>query len=156
MIREVQHDDVVTTLEAAADCGLFTPEELPTLRASLERTLAGTAGREEFWLADFDAAGSARGVTYCVAETMTDRVWNLLFIGVRTEDQDAGLGKGLLAAVEARLREEGQRMLVIETTGGEEFAGTRAFYRAQGYDEEGTVRDFYAAGEHKITFRKLL
>lgn len=156
MIREVTARDTETTLEAAEACGLFTPEELPTLRGHLEKTLAGAADRGEFWLADFDDDGAARGVTFCVEELLTDRVWNLLFIGVRQDQQHAGIGSALLAEVESRLRDRDQRMLVIETTNGPDFEGTRAFYRKHGYSEEGTVRDFYASGAHKITFRKLL
>ena len=156
MIREVTPDDIETTLEAGQASGLFGPDELPVLRRQLEETLAGRGERGGFWLADFDPSGTALGAAYCVEELMTDRVWNLLFIGVRREHQGGGIGAALLEAVEARLRETGQRMLVIETTNGEEFAATRAFYVKHGYAEEGTVRDFYATGMDKIVFRKLL
>ena len=156
MIREVRKQDTDTTIEAAEACGLFTPDEIPTLRAQLEKTLAGGAGRGEFWLADFTESGVARGVTFCVEEVLTDRVWNLLFIGVRQDTQHVGIGSELLASVETRLREADQRMLVIETTNGPDFESTRSFYRKHDYSEEGTVRDFYAHGAHKIAFRKLL
>lgn len=143
-------------MRAAEACGMFAPEELPMLREQLDRSLAGQSEREEFWLADFDDGGAAQGVAFCVEELMTDRVWNLLFIGVRQDRHRAGLGTALLESVEARLRSTGQRMLVIETTNGDEFERARAFYRKHGYTEEGTVRDFYADGAHKVVFRKLL
>ncbi len=75
---------------------------------------------------------------------------------MRKELQHAGIGSALLASVELRLRESDQRMLVIETTNGSNFEDTRSFYRKHGYSEEGTVRNFYANGAHKIAFRRLL
>ena len=148
--------DTATTLEAAEACGLFTPEELQTLRIQLEKTLSGTTERDEFWLADFDDHGRALGVAYCVAEMMTDRVWNLLFLGVRRDELRKGVGSALLQQVEQRLRESSQRMLIIETTGGEEFESARSLYRKHGYREQATLADFYAEGAHKIVLTKKL
>ena len=156
MIRQVEPKDTATTLAAAQDCGLFTPDELQTLREQLERTLSGASERDEFWLADFDEAGAARAVAYCAAELMTDRVWNLLFIGVRTSEHRTGLGRALLQAVEERLEQAGQRMLIIETTNGEEFEGPRSFYSKHGYRQAATLEDFYADGADKIVFVKRL
>ena len=155
MIREVGAADLETTLTAVEACGLFSAEELPTLRAQLEQTLSGRSERGEFWLAEFDGR-TARGVAFCAEEVLTDRVWNLLFIGVPTELHGQGIGSALLERVESALRERGQRMLVIDTTNGPDFDGARTFYRRHGYTEEGTVRDFYEDGAHKITFRKVL
>ena len=156
MIREVLQGDIDIAMQAIKACGLFTSEEIPFLREQLERTVSGMAEREEFWLADFLDDGSARGVCFCVEEPLTDRVWNLLFIGVIPDQQHAGVGSALLEQVEARLRASAQRMLVIETTNGPGFENAQSFYRKHGYSEEGTLRDFYADGAHKIAFRKLL
>ena len=156
VVREVTSQDLETTMRAIQACGLFSPEEIPTLRAQLEKTLSGQSERNEFWLADFGEEGEARGVTFCVEEVLTDRVWNLLFIGVAEGMQNTGIGGRLLRHVEDRLRQDSQRMLVIETTNGPEFEGARAFYESHQYTEEGTVRDFYAEGAHKIAFRKVL
>ncbi len=156
MIREVTTADVDAVMEAAAACGLLSVEELPVLREQLERTLSGESERPGFWLAEIDGGSTAIGVTFCAEEMMADRVWNLLFIGVRAEAQSSGLGSALLESVEARLRAESQRMLIVETANGDDFEQARSFYRKHGFCEEGTVRDFYAEGMHKIVFRKLL
>lgn len=156
MIRQVTDSDTATTIEAAEACGLFTPDELQTLRLQLEKTLSGSSDREEFWLADFDEQGRARGVAYCAAETMTDRVWNLLFLGVRRDEHRKGLGSALLRAVEQRLSASAQRMLIIETTSGEEFESARSLYLRHGFRLEATLADFYADGAPKIVFVKKL
>ncbi|CAN0589115.1 unnamed protein product [Ectocarpus sp. 12 AP-2014] len=48
------------------------------------------------------------------------------------------------------------RVLLVETSGNAGFARTRAFYAQAGYEEEARIREFYAAGEDKIIFRKAL
>jgi len=44
----------------------------------------------------------------------------------------------------------------VETSGTADFAATRRFYRQNGYEEEGRIRDFWAAGDDKVIFRKPL
>jgi hypothetical protein len=60
----------------------------------------------------------------------------------------------MLGYVETWLRERNQRLLIVETAGTEEFEYVRKFYRENGFEMEGTIRDFYDAGVDKIVFRK--
>ena len=46
--------------------------------------------------------------------------------------------------------------MIVDTSGTEAFAETRAFYRKNGYTEEARIRDYWADGDDKITFRKPL
>ena len=155
MIREADATDTDAILGVAEASGLFEADQLDTLRASLERSFAGTAEREEQWLVDVED-GTVVAVAYSVLEPMTDRVWNLLFLAVHPGVQGRGHGSALLAEVEARLRARRGRMMIIETAGGDDFEATRAFYRKAGYEQEGAVRDFYADGMDKVVFRKLI
>lgn len=45
-------------------------------------------------------------------------------------------------------------MLLVETLAS--FDRTRAFYSKCGYEEEARIRDFYAAGDDKVVFCKVL
>ena len=47
-------------------------------------------------------------------------------------------------------------MVLIETLATPEFADTRSFYERNGYEEEARIRDYYAAGETKVVYRKVL
>ena len=58
--------------------------------------------------------------------------------------------------VEQILAEQGERVLLIETSGLDAFERTHNFYRKIGYEEEARIREFYAASEDKIVFRKAL
>jgi len=52
------------------------------------------------------------------------------------------------------LKAWGGRMLLVETLAS--FHLAQAFYRKYGYEEEARIRDFYAAGDDKVVFRKVL
>jgi ribosomal protein S18 acetylase RimI-like enzyme len=87
---------------------------------------------------------------------MTSGTWNLLLIALHPDRQGRGNGAEILAYVERLLAAQGERVLLVETSGLPAFGRTRAFYARCGYDEEARIRDFYAAGEDKVVFRKAL
>ena len=155
MIRASLAGDTVGMMEVAEACGLFEGDQLDTLRATIDRFFGGAGDGDEFWLTDIEGTHVA-GVACVSAEVMTDRVWNLLFVAVHPDSQGQGRGGAILDAVERELRRRGARMLIVETSGGDDFDRTRLFYGKQGFEQEGAVRDFYAAGADKIVFRKLL
>lgn len=96
------------------------------------------------------------GVAYYVPEQMTDGTWNLLLIAVDPDAHGQGIGSTLLRHVETELAGEDVRILLVETSGVPDFARTRGFYEMLGYDREARIRDYYAAGDDKVIFRKAL
>ena len=87
---------------------------------------------------------------------MTDGTWNLYLLAVHPDYQGRGRGSALVRQVEQDLRRVGARVLLIETSGVPGFAVQRAFYAGLGYHEEARIREFYAAGDDKIVYWKLL
>ena len=145
------------------------PEDVPALKIVLEETGLFPAdmlpGMLSGFLADGDGAdvwltsevkGQAAGFCYAVPEKLTDGTWNMLTIAVLPSAQGGGLGKAIVASLEDTLRLRGNRLLIADTCGTEQFAQVREFYRKCGYTEEARIRDFWAAGDDKITFRKEL
>ena len=106
------------------------------------------------WLV-FDKA-DVEGVAYYVPEAMTEGTWNVLLIAVDPGAHGTGIGSCIMQYIESELREEGQRVLLVETSGLDDFQRTRGFYDMLGYDREACIRDFYADGDDKIVFRKSL
>jgi ribosomal protein S18 acetylase RimI-like enzyme len=109
---------------------------------------------QAFWLV-FDKAGIS-GIAYCAPETLTDGTWNLLLIAVDPGAQGSGTGSSLVSAVESRLRQDGARILLVETSGLDTFARSRRFYVRCGFVEEARIRSFYADGDDKMVFWKAL
>lgn len=149
-IRPVARGDVPALKRVIDATGLF-PSAL--LDAMLAAHLDGPPGAA-LWLTHDD--GGVDAIAHCAPERMTDCAWNLLLIAVHPDRQGRGVGGMLTRHVEAILRDRGGRILLVETSGLPEFEASRAFYRRSGFEREGRVRDFYAAGEDKIIFRKAL
>ncbi|WP_422365319.1 GNAT family N-acetyltransferase [Pelagibius sp.] len=160
-IRPARPGDRAALMALAEATGLFQAPELEDFEAMVSAAFAGDLGEDHLWIVDEDqdksgGSGGLRAAAYYAPEMMADAVWNLYFIGVYPDCQGQGRGTALLRHVEDELRAKGQRLLLIETSGLDSFAQTRAFYRKNGYDEEARLRDFYCAGEDKVIFRKAL
>jgi ribosomal protein S18 acetylase RimI-like enzyme len=153
MIRPSTPDDTIALIAIANVIG-FQQNELEQLREMLADYFGGNSDSDHFWLTD-DDNGPIR-VAYCEPERMTNRTWNLQLIAIRPDRQGQGRGATLLRYVEQTLTGRGGRMLLVETSGLPDFERTRAFYRKCGYEEEARIRDFYAAGDDKVVFRKVL
>lgn len=82
--------------------------------------------------------------------------WNLYLIAMHQNHQGKGLGSEDMTYVEGILKEKGVRILLVETSGLDQFERTRSFYEQKGYSLEARVRDFYQEGEDKIIYWKRL
>lgn len=149
-IRPLVRADLPALEQVIATTDLFPPALLEGMAASY---LNG-APDPVLWLTFSDPDPIA--LAYAAPEPMTEGAWNLHLFAVHADHHSKGVGQALIAYVEESLAVEGQRILLVETSGIAEFERTRAFYRQCGYEEEARIRDFYQAGEAKIIFRKAL
>ncbi|MBW4510653.1 MAG: hypothetical protein KME64_29675 [Scytonematopsis contorta HA4267-MV1] len=62
----------------------------------------------------------------------------------------------MIKYVENHLKELGERLLLVETSGLPNFEKTREFYLKNNYEKEATIREYYKEGDDKIIFRKKL
>lgn len=146
-IRALRRDDLEAAAALIAAVDLFPPEILPDMA---EPGLSGAAA--DLWL--FDEGGPA--LAYAAPERLTDGTWNLLALAVAPALQGQGRGRALVDRVVDALRAQGARLLLVETAGGADYAGTRAFYQRIGFRREGRIRDYYAPGEDKVIYSRVL
>jgi ribosomal protein S18 acetylase RimI-like enzyme len=154
MIRLTTPNDTTALLALAEATGLFESNQIEELAQMLNQHLGDKADTQGIWFTDYD--NEPVGVAYVALERMTDRTWNLYLIAIHPDHQKQGRGAALLQYVEQMLTERGERVLLVETSGTDEFEYVRVFYRNNGYEEEARIRDFYTDGVDKIVFRKLL
>ena len=70
--------------------------------------------------------------------------------------QSQGLGQSLMRLAERAVARRGGGNLYIETSSRRVYDRTRRFYRDGGYTQVAKLRDFYAPGDHKIMFCKVI
>ncbi|MBI1404141.1 MAG: GNAT family N-acetyltransferase [Porphyrobacter sp.] len=114
----------------------------------------GDGGSQHWIVADRD--GTVEGVAYTVPEPMTEGTWNTLLICVDPEAHGNGIGTAMMRHIEHELSSLRARVLLVETSGTPGFERTRGFYDGLGYEREARIRDYYAAGDDKVIFRKAL
>lgn len=161
MMRLSTPDDMAAILSIAEAIG-FQPGELEMVDKLLTDYFADGNGSnslqnsnaERFWLTNHQDNGEIIGVAYCEPERMTDQTWSLQLIAIHPDRQGQGHGGKLLRHVEETLKAHNGRMLLVETLASFDLA--QAFYKKYGYEEEARIRDFYAAGDDKVVFRKVL
>ena len=95
-------------------------------------------------------------IAYFAPERLTEGTFNLYLIAVNIDFQGKGFGTQLLNYIEHMLKESGNRVLIVETSGLSEFENTRKFYEKNDYNKEAIIRDFYKEGEDKVVFWKKL
>ena len=154
VIRAAGAPDRTAIIDVALASGLFPPDGLAEVEATLDGFLTGAAAADH-WLVT-DTGTSIAATAYYAPERMTDGTWNLYLLAVHPDHQGQGRGAALVRHVEQDLREAGARVLLIETSGVPGFAGQRAFYTGLGYHEEARIRDFYEAGDDKVIYWKAL
>ncbi len=130
---------------------LFPSDMLPDMLAPF---LAGKEDTQHWLTCEKD--DHAIGFCFAKGEEMTDGTWNMLAIAVHPDHQGSGAGAALTQAMEQTLKATNARVLIVDTSGTEDFASTRQFYAKNGYDEEARIRDFWAAGDDKVIFHKAL
>jgi ribosomal protein S18 acetylase RimI-like enzyme len=129
----------------------------PEIRVAMELIDIGLtrAGQTDYFFQCIEDDAGRLGGYMCYGEVpLSDRCWDLYWIAVDPKAQGHGLGRAMVRAMEADLRERRARKVFIETGGKTSYGPTRSFYEAMGYNEIARVPGFFAPGDDKVIFGK--
>jgi ribosomal protein S18 acetylase RimI-like enzyme len=138
-----------------AECGFFREEEVQVALSLVDDRLdKGESSDYRFII----ALHGEQVVGYCCYGWIACTVhsFDLYWIVVDAAIQRSGIGRRLAAAAEERIREAGGSRVYVETSGQPKYESTRRFYEACGYRLETVLKDFYAPGDDKLTYVKVL
>lgn len=150
-IRKVSQHDIPTLKDVIDSSELFPSEMLDDMISGYFQN----DNSPEIWLT-YELDKKPVAIAYCAPEQMTEGTWNLYLIAVHNSAQGHGIGSKMMHYIEEVLREQKQRVLIVETSGLPEFERTRSFYDNCGYTREAVIRDFYEEGDDKVVFWKKL
>ena len=88
--------------------------------------------------------------------TFSTHSWDLYWIAVHQNSRNKKLGSVLLKAIEDDVRKSGGKILWIETSGRPLYLSTERFYKSNGYTLMASLKDFYATGDPKQIYSKVL
>ena len=151
MLRPVTDRDELAVVDLVVAAGMFTRDEAGLLHEALTPA-EGTSCLVE----DADDGAGLAGVVLYRPEEAADRAFDLTMIAVRPDLQGQGRGAALMRHAEQNLRDQGQRLLVVRTSGTAQYDRTRAFYRQLGYSEHTHVPDYWTDGDDLVMFTKRL
>ena len=133
--------------------GFFRPDEVDIAAELVDERLArGLASGYHFVFATID--GQVAGYACYGPIACTIGSYDLYWIAVDPGFQRRGLGRQLMAEVEARVAEMGGQRIYIDTSGKTQYAPTRHFYERSGFRCEARLADFYASGDDRMIYVK--
>lgn len=155
LIRRSLPTDRDPILEFMIATDFFRDDEIEIAREVLDEALAkGPDGHYQSFTADLDgrpAGWVCYGPTPCSLGT-----FDIYWIAVDPRRQSRGLGKALMTFAENEIRTRSGRLVIVETNGRPSYHPTRSFYLRVGYHEAARVTDFYAPGDDKVIYAKVL
>jgi ribosomal protein S18 acetylase RimI-like enzyme len=152
---KLREGDIAAIRALVAQTKVFSPAEVEiAVEVASAGLHSGEASGYHFFVAE-DRGGLA-GFTAFGPIPATAASWDLYWIAVRPAGQRNGIGGRLLAASEDRAAALGCRRLYVDTSGRADYAPARAFYERHGYRRAATLEDFYAAGDAKLIYLRVL
>jgi ribosomal protein S18 acetylase RimI-like enzyme len=137
------------------DSGFFNKEE-QEVGVSLidERLTKGKSSGYFFQFAHQDTI--VKGYTCFGPIPGTKSSYDLYWIAVSPELRGKGIGTNLLIHTEKEIAKSGGTRVYIETSSTELYKPTRSFYKNNGYFLEAELKDYYALGDNKMLYVKVL
>lgn len=82
--------------------------------------------------------------------------WDLYWLAVHENSRHQSIGSALLKQVEDDVKKSVGKILWVDTSGRPKYASTESFYRKNGYELKASLKDFYAPGDPKQIYSKIL
>jgi GNAT superfamily N-acetyltransferase len=137
----------------------FNPEEIEVALELVDDRLSnGESSHYRFLVAESDGqvAGQVAGYACWGPIPGTVASADLYWIVVHPQFQGKRIGAALLDAAEEWMASAGRTRVYVETSTRPQYLPTRAFYAACGYQLAAELADFYAPGDGKAVFLKVL
>jgi ribosomal protein S18 acetylase RimI-like enzyme len=154
-IRPLEPRDRTAVAAILEHGGVFSPDEVLCALELIDAAALRPAG-------DYRALVAVDGLDHpvgyiCFGPTpMTSGTWDLYWVATASAMRGKGVGHRLVEQMEALLRNEGARLVRVETSQQEAYGAARHLYDRTGYRETARIVDFYRTGDDLLIFTKRL
>jgi ribosomal protein S18 acetylase RimI-like enzyme len=149
-VRRSDRDAIERVVRSA---GNFKGHEIDVALHVLDDYLADQA-RSGYHFALAEVEGAVAGFVCFGRIPCTEGSSDIYWLVVDPRWQRLGIGTILLA--EAEVESSKERQIYVETSSREDYAAARSFYTSSGYVLAATLADFYARGDDKLIYVKIL
>ena len=156
MVRPMTNGDHERVMEIIRATRFFLPEEIKVAEELIDIYLCQPDQQDYQIVVAEDEQGEVVGYMTYGPTPLTEGTWDLYWIAVSPEVQSQGYGRLLVRHLEDEVKENGGRLVIIETSSQPKYLPTRKFYEKLGYREMARIPDFYRPGDDRVIFGKYL
>lgn len=156
MRSTVQVSDAPGVRDLVESTGFFRPDEALVAEELVHECLEKGETASGYYFLFAETAGTLAGYACWGLIPCTVSSYDLYWIAVHPDFQGHGLGRRLLLGAEEHIRRMGGTRVYIETSHKAQYESTRIFYDRCQYKLEAVLDDFYAPGDGKVIYSKVL
>ncbi|MBN2352134.1 MAG: GNAT family N-acetyltransferase [Spirochaetales bacterium] len=148
-------EDRVNVRRIVASSGFFSRPEIEVAVELVDDFIEkGPASGYHFIFAERE--GKTIGYSCFGPIPCTTASFDLYWIAVEEGARHARLGSEILIRSEAAIKALGGTRVYVETSSRPQYEPTRRFYEGRGYRRETVLEDFYAPGDGKVMYVKVV
>lgn len=154
-VRSTTPEERSQIRQIALATGVFNEHELETVDELLDDYFEDP-DRSGYYFLSYRDGEQVLGFATWGPRDLSGKGYDLYWIATWPDGQRRGVGRALMAAVEAQVRARNGYWIWIETSDTPPYAPARGFYKRCGYKRVLELPDFYRDGDGLIVFIKRL
>ena len=154
MIRPMARSDKSFVMELIAATDFFRPEEVEVAEELIDIYLTHPDQKDYDVVVIESDEHEVAGYLTWGGTAMAVGTYDLYWMAVSPHHQGKGYGRQLVAWLEARVKELGGRLIIIETSSSPKYEPTRGFYLGLKYREIARIPDYYQDGDDRVIYIK--
>ncbi len=152
--RVVKLSDVETVRDLVEKTKVFSAEEIAIAGELVAEAALKGEEKSGYSFVFLEEAGKILGYACIGRIPLTESSYDLYWIVVNNDRRREGIAAQLLELSEELVRAAGGTQLYAETSSRDDYAPAQSFYKKSGFTQCSRQKDFYRAGDDKITFVK--
>lgn len=149
-------NDYESVYELLEKSGFFYESEINNCLQMMEETIEYDNEKSDYHWLIVEGDNNVVGFACFGKNAMTQDSWEVFWLAAAKKHKDKGIGTLILKEVERIAMGSKANRIWIQTSGKDKFIPTVKFLESKEYEKVASLPDFYAKGDPKIIFNKVL